>query len=519
MNRHPKAEMLTYAPDASGNLVYIGRLKESGRTDCHCPKCNEPLIAKLGHGGRQRHFAHYKDSDCHGSYMTVLHMLAEQIISEEKAVMVPEYKGIKAQRLLFREVEDEKRNDRKDLQPDRVGITDDNKRWCIEIRNTHEVDEAKIAKYKESSLTCLEIDVRKQTLDKEALKNFLLESTDDREWINNPFYDELIADAEREKVVQVVRLLEEKRELPIQPEKIRLEEVSASISEDGLYAMVQAVSGGGKHYICHIGSEDKLMGVRPQKVCDELKFNTTLFHSDEQSFSSCVEWFYRHVPPKAQEEKNDDYSKNPDYEIRFLIDCIFDCHLKPYKGQCIYMKDTFEKDGLKRVVCNKAKREKEAPRRPQISNDSSNHVTSLFGELKGKERKVKKKEVEKNKKEQQDVEDSLPFKPYWTVEDYLKKLQSTGCYKRYEDDNPGEIVKCDKSGDIILVFYKQHVSNGRVNEDLFYIDKVKIEEGEPTKITVDYYDSEDWASKEYSQLKDRLYTELGNMDYHDDLPF
>lgn len=511
MNSHPKAEMLTYAPDASGNLVYIGDLKESGRSNCHCPICNEPLIAKLGHGGRQPHFAHCKDSDCHGAYMTVLHMLAELIITEEKAVMAPAYKEIKPRKLLFKEVEEEKRNDRKDLQPDRVGITEDNKRWCIEIRNTHEVDEVKIAKYKESNLICLEIDVRKQSLDKKALTEFLLESTEDREWINNPFYDELIAEAEREKVAKIVKLFEEKRELPIQPQNISLREVTSSISKDGLYAKVQAVSEIGKTYIIHIGSEDKLMEVKPQKVCDELKFNTVLFHSDEESFSSCMGWFYRHAPKKAQEEKIDEYSKNPDYEIRPSIDCIFDCHLNPVNGNCIYIKDKYEKDGIKYVVCNKAKRQKEAPIRQQNNNHSSIQASPLLDKLKGKKKEKEKKE--------QHVEGTLPFDQYWTIEDYFEHLQSTGSYKRFKDQDLGEIVECDLLGDTILVLYKIHVSNGFVNQDVYYIDKVTIENGEPLKRNVDFYRIKLKASTEYSKKKDELNSEQSNENNHNNLPF
>lgn len=529
MKSHPKAEMLTYAPDASGNLVYIRDLKESGRTNCHCPICNEPLIAKLGNGGRQRHFAHYKDSNCHGAYMTVLHMLAELIITEEKAVMAPAYKEIKPRKLLFKEVEEEKRNDRKDLQPDRVGITEDNKRWCIEIRNTHEVDEVKIAKYKESNLICLEIDVRKQSLDKKALTEFLLESTEDREWINNPFYDELIAEAEREraaleekrkqqildedrkKVAKIVKLFEEKRELPLQPKNLRLKEVSASISKDGLYAKVQVVSEGGKSYIIHIGSEDKLMRVEPQKVCDELKIDTAQFHSGEEPISFGMKWFYCHVLQKKQEEKIEEYSKNPDYEIRPSIDCIFDCHLKPINGNCIYIKDTFEKNGIKYVVCHKAKRQKEAPIRPQNNNHSSIQASPLLDKLKGKKKEKEKKE--------QHVEGILPFDQYWTIEDYFEHLQSTGSYKRFKDQDLGEIVECDLLGDTILVLYKIHVSNGFVNQDVYYIDKVSIENGEPLKKNVDFYRIKLAALTEYSRKKDELNSEQRNENNHNNLPF
>lgn len=190
-----KEPKLTYALDALGKMVCIDSVERGLACHCLCPKCNEPLEAKLGYGGRQPHFAHKKGSDCHGFYMTALHKLAEQIIEEEKAVMAPEYKEIAKQRLSFTQVEVEQRVERKDLQPDLVGVTEDGLRWTIEIRNTHEVDKAKRTKLIESNITCLEIDVREQTL--ENLKSFILESSENRVWINNPNYDAQIFELKR----------------------------------------------------------------------------------------------------------------------------------------------------------------------------------------------------------------------------------------------------------------------------------------------------------------------------------
>ena len=83
MKGNQKEPKLTYALDAFGKMVYIGSVERGLSCNCRCPKCNESLVAKLGHeGGRQAHFAHRKGSDCHGSYMTALHKLAEQIIEE-----------------------------------------------------------------------------------------------------------------------------------------------------------------------------------------------------------------------------------------------------------------------------------------------------------------------------------------------------------------------------------------------------------------------------------------------------
>ena len=166
MNMRNKDPKLTYALK-SGILVHIDSVESGNACNCICPKCQKSLCAKKKRklDGHQSHFAHSKDSDCHGYYMTTLHLLAEQIIQEEKAVMAPAYKEIKEQRLSFKKIEVEQRNERKDLQPDVVGETDDGLRWFIEIRNTHEVDEVKKKKLIESNITCLEIDVRGQFLE------------------------------------------------------------------------------------------------------------------------------------------------------------------------------------------------------------------------------------------------------------------------------------------------------------------------------------------------------------------
>lgn len=201
MHNKVKDHDLVHALDTSGKLIYIEDIpieKRGLACHCICPKCKNKVIAKLGHDvphGKRPHFAHQKGSDCHGAEMTALHQLAEEILYEEKIVMMPEYYTIPPERKSFIRVEYEKRVDRPDLQPDIVGITSDGLRWNIEIRNTSEVKEDKINKIKKSCLTCLEIDVRGHETDKkEELKEFLINSTDNRRWINNPIYERKLND-------------------------------------------------------------------------------------------------------------------------------------------------------------------------------------------------------------------------------------------------------------------------------------------------------------------------------------
>ncbi len=193
---------LPYALDSEGKLISIDKVTISGLAcNCRCPKCKERLEARIGTGKREKHFAHSKHSNCRGAYMTILHMRAEEIIEEHKAVMAPKYTskyGSVLPRLLeFVDVEVERREDRKDLQPDIVGITEDGKRWAIEILNTHEVDDKKRQKLLESDITCLEIDVSNQLVEK--LEDFLLNSTSFREWINNPNDEETLTKSSAEQ--------------------------------------------------------------------------------------------------------------------------------------------------------------------------------------------------------------------------------------------------------------------------------------------------------------------------------
>ena len=245
---------LTYALNAENELVSIANISVRGmECNCRCPKCNERLVAKLGHGGHQPHFAHRKDSDCHGSYMTALHMLAEKILIEKRTVMAPQYKIIPSKRLSFCSMESETRSERKDMQPDVVGITEDGSRFHIEIKNTHEVDDNKRNKIIKSNITCLEIDVSKQKLDE--LEDFLLNSDDEREWINNPIYDNQITIIKRERLLEEIDCLDK---YPFN-EILKIEHFDKEfVSPDGLFQRLKGTSSNNTSYYFNVGFEDSL---------------------------------------------------------------------------------------------------------------------------------------------------------------------------------------------------------------------------------------------------------------------
>ena len=121
------------------------------KCDCICPECKSLLIARQGEK-KQWHFAHANNAECAGARMTALHLWAQQIIQEEKRIMLPPYKGRyykpSKQLIQFDEVFLEQRISINDsyIQPDCIGRITRNGQahdLLIEILVTHEVDERK----------------------------------------------------------------------------------------------------------------------------------------------------------------------------------------------------------------------------------------------------------------------------------------------------------------------------------------------------------------------------------------
>ena len=513
-NKEPK---LTYALDSSGKMVSIGCVERGLSCNCRCPKCNESLVARLGHeGGRQPHFAHQKGSDCHGSYMTALHHLAEQIIEEEKAVMAPAYKVINEQKLSFKYVEVEQRVERKDLQPDLVGITEDGLRWFIEIKNTHVVDESKKAKLIESNITCLEIDVSEQTL--EGLKSFLLESTESREWINNQKKKKKLENTYRDKVSAIVKQFEENPELEVpNGDNIILRDLSVSVLEDGLYARIKAVSSNGIPYLFHIGSTEVLGQIKPAKKCNELTIDTGKQHFSNGVISvSNMKRINFFIPKKENEVKTGELKENPEYEVRLKSDCNSRCKYHPFLGKCIYSKKIFSQDGVDYVVCNRGKRlkdEADVPSHKQISDTPFSYDTrhqQLDDDYrKGNIREGNYTEIPLIKQKHEEPvghplskqsQDSLPFERFRTIEDIYTQLKVSSSYET-EKGQLAEIVKCERTKSAILLLYRD--SKQIRTYCPFHIVIINVINGNMNSRKVaDFLDLKSAFSSYYNRLKD-----------------
>lgn len=512
-------------------MVCIDSVKRGLDCNCFCPKCNERLIARLGKGKRQPHFAHQKESNCQGSYMTALHMLAEQIIRDEKAVMAPAYEDIPKHLFSFKHVEVEQRTDRNDMQPDLVGITEDDKRWHIEIRNTHEVDETKIDKIKESNITCLEIDVRDRTL--ENLKSFLLESTDNRKWINNPYYKKQIKEAKQKVVSEIVDYLLKKPNLLIpdygdfESKTISLEEASIiSKTDNGLFVRVKTISLDGIVYNFNIGSaqiiekERKALELKKDKDHNELAIITDNIPKNIDTNYLRMIWLNYTIT----EKEFTDYKTNPQYEVLPLSDCRSGsiCNLTLSQGKCIYKIKKLPYKGVEYVVCDKEKRLK--TKAEYASNHHSYSNSKFYDRRKNsiQENRLRKTihndlTVNQPKQKEQDnhesssvssishLDDNLSFEPYWTIEKYYNQLVSNGFYET-ETGERSELVEYEYSflhdgKKVLVVLYKTANEDKAIIQRLcpYHIAIIKTDQGNLEKNKVGDYPTRETAIMRYHE--------------------
>lgn len=206
---HTNDKILTYAIDRDGKLVHIGSVQNGLDCGCICPFCHMELIAKNNGQHRAKHFAH-KGDVCTAYYETALHMLAKEIVKEEKTVMLPAYKNLESTKICFKEVEVEERKDSSKLQPDCVGIAEDGLRIHVEFFVTHKVDERKKEIIEKNVINCVEIRIPNDfPLDYEKLKDFIENKNEGRVWINYPYGEEINTKIERE---QQERAAQEKKE-------------------------------------------------------------------------------------------------------------------------------------------------------------------------------------------------------------------------------------------------------------------------------------------------------------------
>lgn len=183
--------VFSWAEDANGKMVHVDSVPRGLNCGCTCPYCHERLQAR--HGEIRAHgFAHHSDNrgaNLKICYMVIMYKLAEQIIQQEKKIHAPSYYGIfKDKDIIFSEVTIDDRYDRIDKQPDVIAITPTGEQYLIEFTFEYKVQHKNKIDYK--NLNCIEIDLSSQTL--ETLRDFILNSSENKKWLNNQLYFEQI---------------------------------------------------------------------------------------------------------------------------------------------------------------------------------------------------------------------------------------------------------------------------------------------------------------------------------------
>lgn len=234
----PTMEVQLHYGILQGRLISIEEvpIENKGlRCGCVCPGCGGMLIANLKDDKRRKHFSHYK-AECNITYaqQTALHMIAKDILAQEKVFMFPGYSitlddfpkykaswrrlGLplsmeyrKPYRAECLEVTLEKRVS--NFVPDIV-VNIQGRRCLIEIAVTHFVDEGKQKKIDETRLPVVEVDLSAfigQQITREIIRDALVVQVDNKHWLYNPKYEEALVwgQIEYQKLYQIALEQEE----------------------------------------------------------------------------------------------------------------------------------------------------------------------------------------------------------------------------------------------------------------------------------------------------------------------
>ncbi len=188
MNRN----YILMAVNKAGKNVYIDEVPNGKQCGCFCKECGGELVAKNNGKIKVHHFAHTSGNDSIKCSQTALHLLAKEIIAEEKCVPISRSGKIEFQPADKVELE----KSLGDIIPDIFAVVK-NRVFMVEILVSHAVDEEKLNKIKEHKISCIEID----------LSNKTFESKEDvRAALKNPCNMKIIYDDD-------IRMIQERKEI------------------------------------------------------------------------------------------------------------------------------------------------------------------------------------------------------------------------------------------------------------------------------------------------------------------
>ena len=210
-----------------GCIVHISEVDpaENGeKCNCRCPLCGGALVAKLKNDRRQRHFAHKASSNCDISQaqQTGLHLLAKEILLENKKILVPGLTishheivldaadmssaakvDIKLPKINARQVSYDSVGIERtigDIIADAV-IHIGEASCIVEVAVTHFVDVDKARKIKALGIPAFEIELSnllENPQSREAVAAAVLYDETNRHWVFNPKRDRLIKEKRAE---------------------------------------------------------------------------------------------------------------------------------------------------------------------------------------------------------------------------------------------------------------------------------------------------------------------------------
>ena len=186
---------LTIGLNEKGERIRIDDAVYKGASKYYCPICNASLIVKnrvpAELAKREHHFAHEWGSKCTANDETVRHYWAKEIVLEEKSLRLPEgNERITSGLIHLSEAVPEKWIDAYGIRPDVFARTESGKELLIEFYVSHKVTAKKRKIIEENNLNCIEVDLNHVELDKDAIRSFLLEKTDHKEWIGKKNHKE-----------------------------------------------------------------------------------------------------------------------------------------------------------------------------------------------------------------------------------------------------------------------------------------------------------------------------------------
>lgn len=157
------------ALNADGKSVYIDDVPNGKNCNCNCAECGGKLVAKNKGRIKIHHFAHESGNDSIKCSQTALHLLAKEIIANEKRIPIPRNGQIEFYKTDF--IEQEKFMN--DIIPD-LYATCENRPYIVEILVTHEVDEEKLQKIVQHKISGVEVDLSDKCFEsKEDLRRAL----------------------------------------------------------------------------------------------------------------------------------------------------------------------------------------------------------------------------------------------------------------------------------------------------------------------------------------------------------